>query len=113
MLAPTDAIFSGQVAYRGLIPMHNLGEDMATRALDTTNYSGPKRHVLTYPIGVNFRTLNIVAFMPEPRHKDESWTSQGSLDDLAKEVEGWDHHVQRIVQAWKKLGDTTMKQALY
>jgi salicylate hydroxylase len=93
--------------------MDNLDEETKALARDTTIYTGPKRHVLTYPIGANFRTLNIVAFIPEAKHKDESWTSQGSLEDLQLEVAGWDPQIQRTVKAWKSLGDTTMKQALY
>jgi salicylate hydroxylase len=93
--------------------MQDLDEESKTMARETTNYSGPKRHVLTYPIGANYKTLNIVAFMPEERHKDESWTSQGSLDDLGKEVAEWDPQIQRILKAWKKQGDIAMKQALY
>ena len=113
MVAIDEAIYSGQVAYRGLIPMENLDEQTRALARDTTNYSGPHRHFLIYPIGSNYRTLNIVAFMPEERHGDESWTSQGSLDDLSREVEGWDEQIERIMGAWKKMQNTTMKQALY
>jgi len=93
--------------------MENLDDMTRTLARDTTNYSGPHRHVLTYPIGPNYRTLNIVAFMPEERRGDESWTSQGSLDDLSKEVAEWDGQIQRIMAAWKKIQQSTMKQALY
>src|SRR5579859_935592 len=93
--------------------MKALDPESQALARETTNYSGPKRHILTYPIGANFRTLNIVAFMPEPEHKDESWTSEGSLDDLQREVEGWDSQIQRIIKCWKRQGKTTMKQALY
>jgi len=93
--------------------MSELDEETRLRALETTNHSGLKRHILTYPIGPNFQTLNIVAFMPEPRHQDESWTSQGSLDDLESEVKGWNGQIQRILQTWRKRTSTTMKQALY
>ena len=93
--------------------MSELDEETRLRALETTNHSGLKRHILTYPIGPNFQTLNIVAFMPEPRHQDESWTSQGSLDDLENEVKGWNGQIQRILQTWRKRTSTTMKQALY
>jgi salicylate hydroxylase len=93
--------------------MHELDEEALSVAHDTTNFSGPKRHFLIYPIGANYRTLNIVAFIPEPRHKDESWTSQGTLADLARELDGWNPSVRSIVDTWKKLQNTTMKQALY
>jgi salicylate hydroxylase len=95
-----EPTFSGQVASRGLVPMQDLDEEAKPMARETTNYSGPKRHVLTYPIGANYKMLNIVAFIPEERHKDESWTSQGSLDDLGKEVAEWDPQIQRILKAW-------------
>jgi len=113
MVARDEAIYSGQVAYRGLIPMEYLDEETREWARDTTNFSGQRRHVLTYPIGPNYRTLNIVAFMPEERQGDESWTSQGSLDDLSNEVAGWTEQIQRIMTAWKRFQKTTMKQALY
>jgi salicylate hydroxylase len=93
--------------------MTDLDDETKALARETTNYTGPKRHVLTYPVGANFRTLNIVAFMPEPEHKNDSWTSQGSLEVLQREVECWDSQIQRIMKAWRKQGDTTMKQALH
>jgi salicylate hydroxylase len=93
--------------------MNELDREVLSVARDTTNFSGPKRHFLIYPIGADYRTMNIVAFIPEARHKDESWTSQGSLEDLARELEGWDYRVRSIVETWKRLQETTMKQALY
>jgi salicylate hydroxylase len=100
-VARDEAVYSGQVAYRGLIPMKELDDETRQLANETTNYSGLRSHILMYPIGPNYKTLNIVAFMPEDRHGDESWTSQGSLEDLSAEVADWTQQIQRIMRTWK------------
>jgi salicylate hydroxylase len=93
--------------------MRDLDEETAALARDSVIYSGHKRHIILYPVGVNYRTLNIVAFIPEERQKDESWSSQGSLEDLTQELEGWDRQVQSVLRTWKKQGGATLKQGLY
>jgi salicylate hydroxylase len=77
--------FSGSAAYRALVP-RNAVEDLP---IDVTNRMGPDRHVVSYFIGRNRSHLNLVCISPEESWETESWTEQGTKDDLYSRFEGW------------------------
>ncbi len=77
--------FSGSAAYRALVP-RNAVEDLP---IDVTNRMGPDRHVVSYFIGRNRSHLNLVCISPEDSWETESWTEQGTKDDLYSRFEGW------------------------
>ena len=77
--------FSGSAAYRALVPRSAV-EDLP---IDVTNRMGPYRHVVSYFIGRNRSHLNLVCISPEDSWETESWTEQGTKDDLYSRFEGW------------------------
>jgi salicylate hydroxylase len=77
--------FSGSAAYRALVPRSAV-EDLP---IDVTNRMGPDRHVVSYFIGRNRSHLNLVCISPEDSWETESWTEQGTMDDLYSRFEGW------------------------
>jgi salicylate hydroxylase len=77
--------FSGSAAYRALVPRSAV-EDLP---IDVTNRMGPDRHVVSYFIGRNRSHLNLVCISPEDSWESESWTEQGTMDDLYSRFEGW------------------------
>ena len=77
--------FSGSAAYRALVPRSAV-EDLP---IDVTNRMGPDRHVVSYFIGRNRSHLNLVCISPEDSWETESWTEQGTKDDLYSRFEGW------------------------
>jgi len=70
--------FSGSAAYRALVPRSAV-EDLP---IDVTNRMGPDRHVVSYFIGRNRSHLNLVCISPEDSWESESWTEQGTMEDL-------------------------------
>ena len=77
--------FSGSAAYRALVPRSAV-EDLP---IDVTNRMGPDRHVVSYFIGRNRSHLNLVCISPEDSWETESWTEQGTKEDLYSRFEGW------------------------
>ena len=77
--------FSGSAAYRALVPRGAV-EDLP---IDVTNRMGPDRHVVSYFIGRNRSHLNLVCISPEDSWESESWTEQGTMEDLLSRFEGW------------------------
>ena len=77
--------FSGSAAYRALVPRSAV-EDLP---IDVTNRMGPDRHVVSYFIGRNRSHLNLVCISPEDSWETESWTEQGTMEDLLSRYEGW------------------------
>ncbi len=77
--------FSGSAAYRALVPRSAV-EDLP---IDVTNRMGPDRHVVSYFIGRNRSHLNLVCISPEDTWESESWTEQGTKEDLYSRFEGW------------------------
>lgn len=77
--------FSGSAAYRALVPRSAV-EDLP---IDVTNRMGPERHVVSYFIGRNRSHLNLVCISPEESWETESWTEQGTMEDLYSRFEGW------------------------
>lgn len=77
--------FSGSAAYRALVPRSAV-DDLP---IDVTNRMGPDRHVVSYFIGRNRSHLNLVCISPEDSWETESWTEQGTMEDLLLRFEGW------------------------
>ncbi|KAK5169747.1 uncharacterized protein LTR77_005725 [Saxophila tyrrhenica] len=95
-------IFSGQIAYRGLVPIKDIKE------WPFPSYSvcwvAKHRHYLVFPIRRN-ETLNIVAFVtkgkdsPDVKDVKESWASVCDKADVEKDFEGFDGHVRSLIDA--------------
>lgn len=112
--------YSGQVVYRGFVDYKGLPEETAQLLRRTTNFRGPKRHVLILPIG-NRETQTaraaIIAFMSEPIEawNSESWMSRSDINSLQEHVRDWCPQVQHIIEGLRKSSPDgkMLKQALY
>jgi salicylate hydroxylase len=101
-------VFSGTIAYRGLIPLERL-PFLDRERHQLTFWLGPRRHFLTFPVASG-SLLNLVAFVPaDGTWAEESWTAPGEVDALAEHFEGWVPPVLGVVRAL----DSTMRWALY
>lgn len=110
-------VFSGEMAYRALIPGGKIAADPATRFLidryHSTIWYGPDRHLVHYTIrGGEF--LNVVAIVPntlDVRDDDPStWTAPATADELVEGFPGWDDRVAAMLS--KAEGDAS-SWALY
>jgi salicylate hydroxylase len=94
ILPPQPATFSGLCAYRALIPAGQAPEE--ARRPVTTLWLGPGRHLVHYPVSSG-REINLVTANPAGDWREESWTAEGRVEDLAAEFEGWDERVQQLI----------------
>ena len=105
--------FSGEMAYRALIPGDAIAADPATRWLfdrfQSTIWYGPDRHLVHYLIrGGEY--LNIVAIVPCTEEVAEKWTVRSSPSELAAAYPGWDDRVPAMLS---KAKDDVAAFALY
>ncbi|MBA0052372.1 FAD-dependent oxidoreductase [Streptomyces sp. AJS327] len=100
--------FSGEMAYRALIPGDLIAADPATRWLvdrfQSTIWYGPDRHLVHYMIRGG-EWLNIVACVPCTDEVAEKWTAASTPEDLAAAYPGWDDRVPAMLS--KAKGDVT------
>jgi salicylate hydroxylase len=94
ILPPQPATFSGLCAYRALIPAEQAPEE--ARRPVTTLWLGPGRHLVHYPVSSG-REINLVTANPAGDWREESWTAEGRVEDLAVEFEGWDERVRQLI----------------
>ena len=104
--APEPPRFSGLAALRCLVPAERAPA-LALRPVQTL-WLGPQRHFVHYPVSGG-RQVNVVAIVPAGDWRDESWTAEGSVDDLRREFAGWDGRLLQLVDA----ATQTRRWALY
>ncbi len=86
--------FTGCVAWRGLVAMEKLPPHIALML--GTNWLGPKGHVLHYPVRRG-EIMNFISFVEREDWQIESWTVQGTTDELANDYRGWHPDVHAII----------------
>lgn len=114
-------IYSGQMVYRGYVSYDDLTPEIAALLRKTVNFRGPRRHVLTLPIGNDeskSARVGIIGFMTEPLEnwKCESWLATAPVDDLYEHVKDWCPAVQEIIHGLRKSANADgeiLKQTLY
>ena len=89
---PSTPLFSGSVAYRGIIPAASV----CWPAGAMRNWLGPGTHFLVFPVRAN-QLLNYVGFVRSDTLTRESWSAAGDPVALAREFEGWDPQVEAIL----------------
>ncbi|KAL1633873.1 hypothetical protein SLS58_010929 [Diplodia intermedia] len=113
-------VYSGQMVYRGYVAYDDLSPDTAALLRKTVNFRGPRRHVLTLPIGNDesgTARVGVIAFMTEPLEgwTSESWLAKAPVEELHAHVRDWTGAVQEIVHGLRKGAEDgkILKQALY
>ncbi|MEV3854285.1 FAD-dependent monooxygenase [Streptomyces sp. NPDC050095] len=97
--------FSGEMAFRALIPGDLIAADPATRFLvdrfQSTIWYGPDRHLVHYMIrGGEY--LNVVACVPCTDEVAEKWTVASDADALVDAFPGWDDRVAAMLSKAKE-----------
>jgi salicylate hydroxylase len=108
MLQTTPPRFTGQVAWRGLVPLSKIGRDRVTP--DSAVSIGPGRIFNRYLIR-NTRLVNYVALVQKTGWEEESWTIRSTVAELAAEFEGWHENIRAIIDATDP--DQCFKWALF
>ncbi|MCP5087765.1 MAG: FAD-dependent oxidoreductase [Rhodobacteraceae bacterium] len=85
-LAGDDPVFSGQVAWRALIPAADLPSRAAVSG--TRLYLGPNRHLVIYPLR-DRSVINIVAVEERSEWVAEGWNHFDDAKNLRAAYDGW------------------------
>jgi salicylate hydroxylase len=102
--APSAPLYSGSVAYRGLIAASSVSWPNGAMR----NWLGAGKHFLVYPVRGN-ELVNYVGFITSDEPLKESWSAVGDPEDLAREFAGWDPMVEAIIAQVK----TTFRWGLF
>jgi salicylate hydroxylase len=102
---PSRPVFSGSVAYRGLVP-HERVADWPTDRWQM--WLGKGKHFLAFPVRAG-RIINYVGFVPADEEMKESWSAPGDPDVLRREFAGWDPRIETLLREVQ----TTFRWALY
>ncbi|GAA5165731.1 FAD-dependent monooxygenase [Pseudonocardia eucalypti] len=110
---PDTLVFSGEMAYRALIPGEKIAADPATRFLldryHSTIWYGPERHLVHYCIrGGEY--LNVVAIVPNTLDVSREWAAPATADEMVAAFSEWDDRVAAMLS--KAEGDAS-KWALF
>ncbi|WP_338880074.1 FAD-dependent monooxygenase [Achromobacter veterisilvae] len=90
------ATFSGTVAWRGVIPAEKLPAHL--REPYACNWVGPGAHVIHYPLRQG-KLVNFVGILERDDWRVESWTERGSVEECARDFQGWHEDVQTLIHA--------------
>src|SRR4051812_9301239 len=106
LFGPDRPRFTGEIAWRGLIPVGRLPERMRGRA--TSNWIGPSGSVTVYPVRRG-QLLNFVGLVERDDWRVESWIEQGSIGECERDFRGWHDDIHLMIRSI----ETPFKWALF
>lgn len=91
---------TGDAAFRIMIPHSQMRDDPDLEALISepagTRWMGPERHVMGYPIG-RHEHFNLVLIHPDGVDTEESWSAEGSKEEVLSQYKGWDPVLEKLL----------------
>jgi salicylate hydroxylase len=102
---PSRPVFSGSVAYRGLVPLERIPHWPTGSWL---MWLGKSKHFLSFPVRAG-EIINYVGFVPADEEMKESWSAPGDPDVLRREFAGWDPRIESLLRQVQ----STFRWALY
>lgn len=103
--APT---FTGNVAWRALVPVERLPEGLI-RPMSTV-WWGPGKHFVHYYVRAG-ALVNCVCVVEKEGWEVESWTAQGDHAELKADFAGWHNDIQQLIDHVDR--DSLFKWALF
>jgi salicylate hydroxylase len=104
---PAEPVFSGVVAYRGLVPSMD-GYPAGTMRM----WVGENKHFLVFPVRAG-QLLNYVGFVQSGTSVRESWSAAGDPAALAAHFTGWDPVIGEIIAAITGPGGSGFQWGMY
>ena len=102
---PSRPVFSGSVAYRGVLAHERIPDWPADAWL---MWLGKAKHFLTFPVRAR-QLINYVGFVPADEEMKESWSAPGDPEVLRREFAGWDPRIEHLLRQVQM----TFRWALY
>ncbi len=107
VVPPSRPVFSGVVAYRGLVPRID-----GYRADAIQMWMGESKHFLVFPVRAG-QLLNYVGFVPSDGSVRESWSERGDAAALAAQFAGWDPVIGQVIAAISGPGGSGFRWGMY
>src|SRR5215469_4235028 len=107
VVEPAEPVFSGVVAYRGLVPSMDEYPAGTMRM-----WVGEGKHFLVFPVRAG-QLLNYVGFVPSGTSVRESWSAAGDPAALAAHFTGWDPVIGDIIAAITGPGGSGFQWGMY
>jgi salicylate hydroxylase len=101
----SQPVFSGSVAYRGLVPHERVPHWPTDR---WQMWLGKGRHFLAFPVRAG-KLINYVGFVPTDEEMKESWSAPGDPGILRLAFAGWDPRITELLAEV----ELTFRWALY
>jgi salicylate hydroxylase len=105
VFASSRPVFSGSVAYRGLVSHERVPHWPTDR---WQMWLGKGRHFLAFPVRAG-ALINYVGFVPTDEEMKESWSAPGDPDVLRQAFAGWDPRIHELLNEV----EMTFRWALY
>ena len=106
ILGPEAPVFTGCVAYRGLVPVERVAS--LALPLEAQNWLGPGKHLVHYFVAAR-RLVNLACIIEQDSWTAESWTDRGEVADVLAAYAGWHPHATTLIGAMQE----TFKWALF
>ena len=94
LFGPEPATFTGNVAWRMLVPAGRLPEGLIRPM--ATAWWGPKKHFVHYYVRTG-ELVNCVCVVEKAGWEVESWSEPGDHTSLARDFVGWHSDVQSLI----------------
>jgi salicylate hydroxylase len=107
MLGPDTPRFTGNVAWRVVVPTAKLG-NLAPRPTACA-WFGRCKHGVTYRLGADGEMTNFVGVVERENWQEEGWSIQGSKEDVLADFAGWHPTITTLIEA----ADTFHRWALF
>jgi salicylate hydroxylase len=101
ILGETPVSYTGDVAWRAVIPMERLPADIMETI--STVWCGPKKHAVMYYLRAG-KLMNFVGLVEHAQPENESWTQKRPWADLKADFAGWHPTIQTVIDAIDKDG---------
>ncbi|PIB24072.1 hypothetical protein BFP76_02175 [Amylibacter kogurei] len=95
MIGPDKPRFTGNTAWRSVVPMDRLGEQVPPPA--GCIWAGSSRHAVTTRIRAG-KVANFVGIVETDVWTSEGWSVQGEKSDALADFDGWDPIIQTIIE---------------
>lgn len=95
MLGVQAPIFTGQVAWRGTVPVEAIKD--AVVKPNATVWAGPNKHIVTYYLRGG-TLVNFVAVEERAEWRSESWREEGDIEELRRKFVGWHPEVTAVLE---------------
>ena len=106
MLGTDKPRFTGNVAWRAVVPVERLGGNVPNPVAGA--WMGRGKHAVTYLLRRG-ELANLVAVVEREDWTEESWSTQGSYEEAMRDFSGWHPTITRLI----KEAETLYRWALF